>query len=71
MLLATDAADIQLRVHAIGDEANSILLDILERIEAKNGRRDRRFRLVHAQVLRPGDFVRIGGHGIVAEVQPY
>ena len=71
MLTATDAANIQLRVHAIGDEANSILLDILDRLEQQNGERDRRFRLVHAQVIHPDDFERIGRHQIVAEVQPY
>ena len=71
MLTAADAAGIQLRVHAIGDEANSILLDILERLETRNGERDRRFRLVHAQVIRPDDFSRIAEHAIVAEVQPY
>jgi predicted amidohydrolase YtcJ len=71
MLAAADAAGIQLRVHAIGDEANAILLDILDRLEAEGGERDRRFRLVHAQVVRPQDFERFRGRGIVAEVQPY
>ena len=71
MLTAADAARIQLRVHAIGDEANSIMLDILERIEKNNGTRSRRFRLVHAQVIHPKDFDRIGQHEVVAEVQPY
>jgi len=71
MLTAADRGGIQLRVHAIGDEANSILLDILERIERANGQRDRRFRLVHAQVLHPKDFTRLEHHDIVAEVQPY
>lgn len=71
MLTRVDAAGIQMRVHAIGDEANSLLLDMLERIEAGNGPRDRRFRLVHAQVFRPSDLPRLQGKGIVAEVQPY
>ena len=71
MLTAADAAGIQLRVHAIGDEANSLLLDILSRIEQANGARDRRFRLVHAQVLAAADFARLRRHNLVAEVQPY
>ena len=71
MLIDADTSGIQLRVHAIGDEANSLLLDILERIEKKNGKRDRRFRLVHAQVLHQKDFERLREHAIVAEVQPY
>jgi len=71
MLLAADAGNIQLRVHAIGDQANSILLDILDTLDHFNGAKDRRFRLVHAQVISPGDFQRFQGRNIVAEVQPY
>lgn len=71
MLLAADKGNVQLRVHAIGDQANSILLDILDTLDHFNGAKDRRFRLVHAQVISPGDFQRFQGRNIVAEVQPY
>ena len=71
MILATDSADIQLRIHAIGDQANSILLDIVDTLEIHNGLKDRRFRIVHAQVISPQDFSRFEGKNIVAEVQPY
>ena len=71
MLTLVDAANIQMRVHAIGDEANSLLLGMLGRIEEKNGPKDRRFRLVHAQVFHPDDLKRLKDRGIVAEVQPY
>jgi predicted amidohydrolase YtcJ len=71
MITAADAARIQLRIHAIGDEGNSLLLDMLERMQQRNGARDRRFRLVHAQVIHPKDFLRMGRHAIIAEVQPY
>ena len=71
MLLATDRSGIQLRVHAIGDQANSILLDILDTLDQVNGPKERRFRLVHAQVIAPQDFSRFAGRKIIAEVQPY
>jgi predicted amidohydrolase YtcJ len=71
LALDADAAGIQLTVHAIGDEANGYLLDMLERIIEKNGDKDRRFRLVHAQVMTDRDIARAGELGIVAEVQPY
>ncbi len=71
MIIETDKGGIQLRIHAIGDEANSILLDILDTLDAVNGPRDRRFRLVHAQVIHPNDFSRFEGRNIIAEVQPY
>jgi predicted amidohydrolase YtcJ len=71
LALEADANGIQLTVHAIGDEANGYLMDMLERIIAKNGERDRRFRLVHAQVMTDRDIERGGQMNIVAEVQPY
>jgi predicted amidohydrolase YtcJ len=71
LALQADAANIQLSVHAIGDEANGYLLDMLERIVQKNGEKDRRFRLVHAQVMTDEDIARAGKLHIVAEMQPY
>ena len=71
LALEADAAGIQLTVHAIGDEANGYLMDMLERIIVKNGEKDRRFRLVHAQVMTDRDIERGGKMNIVAEVQPY
>jgi predicted amidohydrolase YtcJ len=70
-MLDADRAGLQLTVHAIGDEANGLLLDYLEELNKRNGKRDRRFRLVHAQVIAPKDFARLGRLGVVAEVQPF
>lgn len=70
-MLDADRAGLQLTVHAIGDEANNVLLNYLEELNGKNGKRDRRFRLVHAQVLAAKDFKRLGQLGVVAEVQPF
>jgi predicted amidohydrolase YtcJ len=71
LALQADDAGIQLTVHAIGDAANGYSLDILERLIAKNGEKDRRFRLVHAQVMTDRDIERAGEMKIVAEMQPY
>jgi hypothetical protein len=70
-MLGADRAGLQLTVHAIGDEANHLLLNYLEELNKQNGKRDRRFRLVHAQVIATQDFKRLGQLGIVAEVQPF
>jgi len=70
-MLDADRAGLQLTVHAIGDEANHLLLNYLEELSKQNGKRDRRFRLVHAQVIAPTDFERLGQLGVVAEVQPF
>lgn len=71
MILKADAADIQLRIHSIGDEANAILIDILDTLNLVNGEKARRFRLVHAQVINDKDFPRLQKHKIIAEVQPF
>lgn len=70
-MIDADRAGLQLTVHAIGDEANHVLLNYLEELNRINGTKDRRFRLVHAQVIAPNDFKRLGELGVVAEVQPF
>jgi predicted amidohydrolase YtcJ len=70
-ILEADRAGLQLAIHAIGDRANSLLLDMYEKAVAANGPRDRRWRVEHAQHLRPADIVRFGRLGLVASVQPY
>lgn len=70
-MLGADAAGLQLSIHAIGDEANGLLLDYLEQVRARNGVRDRRFRLVHAQVVAEADMPRMGELDVIAEVQPF
>jgi predicted amidohydrolase YtcJ len=70
-MLDADRAGLQITVHAIGDQANNVLLNYLEELNRQNGVRDRRFRLVHAQVIAPDDFKRLGKLGVIAEVQPF
>jgi predicted amidohydrolase YtcJ len=70
-ILAADEAGLQVAVHAIGDRANAVILDIFEKAIARHGPRDRRWRVEHAQHLRPVDIERMGRLGIIASVQPY
>ena len=70
-LMAADQAGVQVAVHAIGDRANAQLLGIFERIEKQNGPRLRRWRIEHAQHLRPEDIGRLGRLKVIASVQPY
>lgn len=66
-----DKAGLQVMVHAIGDRANGLMLDIYERVAKENGPRDRRFRIEHAQHLSPGDIPRFGQLGVIPSMQPY
>ncbi|MBU0711161.1 amidohydrolase [bacterium] len=71
MILNADKAGLQSITHAIGDKANTIILDIYEQVKAQNGNRDRRFRIEHAQHLRNSDIQRFRKLGVIASMQPY
>lgn len=68
---AADAAGLNMTVHAIGDEANDTVLDIFAETVRKNGKRDRRFRIEHAQHLAPGAWNKMAKQKVIASVQPY
>ena len=65
-----DKAGIQLAIHAIGDRANAEMLDIFARVGGPHAAAHR-FRIEHAQHLRPQDIARFGTLGVVASMQPY
>jgi predicted amidohydrolase YtcJ len=65
-----DALGFQLAVHAIGDRANRLVLDAFENAARRNGPRDRRFRIEHAQHVRDGDLSRYRAQNVIASVQP-
>lgn len=70
-LMEADAGNLQAAVHAIGDKANALVLDIYEKVASARGPRDRRWRIEHAQHLRQIDIPRFGELGVIAAVQPY
>ena len=69
--LEADRAGLQLITHAIGDRANRQILDVYKEIAEKNGPRDRRCRIEHAQHLRPSEIPRFGAEHIIPSMQPY
>ena len=70
-IAASDSAGLQVVVHAIGERANGLLLDIFDSVGKAHGSRDRRFRIEHAQHLRRGDIARLAKGGVIASMQPY
>jgi predicted amidohydrolase YtcJ len=66
-----DSAGLHVTVHAIGDRANAILLDIYDSVARAHGLRDRRFRVEHSQHLRQADIARFGRIGVIPSMQPY
>jgi len=70
-IVGADRAGLQIAVHAIGDRANKTVLDMFAEVEKRNGARDRRLRIEHAQHLRPEEIKRFGGERVIASMQPY
>jgi predicted amidohydrolase YtcJ len=70
-LMQADAAGLQLRVHAIGDRAISMMLDIFGDIEKEHGYHDQRFTIEHAQHMAQKDFARFAKLHVIASMQPY
>jgi len=63
-------AGMQPCIHAIGDRAVAEMLDLFARVGGETGRR-RRFRIEHAQHVRPQDVARFATLGVIASMQPY
>jgi len=63
----SDAAGIQVAIHAIGDLANQRILDIYE---AGGYGPEKRWRIEHTQILAPTDIARVGALGLIASMQP-
>ena len=70
-LMNADAAGLQLCVHAIGDQAISMILDMYAAIARAHGEHDQRFRIEHAQHMAAKDFARFAQLHVIASVQPY
>lgn len=66
-----DKNKLQISIHAIGDNANYLMLNLFEEIIDVNPKWDRRFRIEHAQHVRFEDILRFAKLGVIASVQPY
>jgi hypothetical protein len=63
------ARGFQVCVHAIGDRANTLVLDAFERALARTPRPDHRLRVEHAQILTDGDVPRFKRLGVLPSMQ--
>lgn len=58
----------QMCTHAIGDSANREMLHIYNKY--LKGKNDKRWRIEHAQIINPDDFILFGSASIIPSVQP-
>ncbi|MFT4136709.1 amidohydrolase [Microbacterium sp.] len=70
VVVAADAADLQIAMHAIGDEAVRTAIAAVEAAVAANGPRARRHRIEHLEVVGPDEIARLAALGITASMQP-
>jgi len=70
-VLGADAAGLHVTCHAIGDRANDFILDVYTAAARRNGPRDRRFRVEHAQHLSPAAIARFARLGVIPSMQPF
>lgn len=75
VVVAADAAGLQVALHAIGDEASDIALDALEEAvrvngPAQPGHSARRHRIEHLETVTEANVQRLADLGVVASVQP-
>jgi predicted amidohydrolase YtcJ len=70
-LMRADAANLQVCTHAIGDAAIKTALDLYQAVDKKDGPKDRRWRIEHAQHMAAADFDRFAQLHVIASVQPY
>ncbi|UCH96477.1 MAG: amidohydrolase [Candidatus Aminicenantes bacterium] len=70
LVKSIDKAGLQVAAHAIGDKANTWILNAFARAFKENGKREARHRVEHAQVVLPEDILRFRELGIIASIQP-
>jgi predicted amidohydrolase YtcJ len=72
LLFIADSAGWWPMVHAIGDHGIDTLLTMYERVFRANGPKERRWRVIHTQVMRDASVAaRMKRLGVIAEVQPF
>ena len=65
-----DELGLQIHIHAIGDAAVRQALDAIEYVVARNGPRDRRPVIAHAQLVDDADIGRFAELGVIPNMQP-
>lgn len=62
-------ADFQVNTHAIGDNANKIVLDLYEKYITTKKAKQMRHRIEHAQIIQLQDIPRFSSLGVIASMQ--
>jgi len=70
LVMALDQRGYQLMTHALRADSVHMVLDTYARLEQTQGRRDRRLRIEHADLIDEADLPRFAALGVIADMQP-
>lgn len=70
-VIGADKAGLHVAVHAIGDRANDFILSVYDEAARVNGKRDRRFRVEHAQHVSQATIGQFAKQHVIASMHPY
>lgn len=65
-----DQMGVGVTIHATGDGANRMMIDVLEKVKKKHGGLKARHQLAHATLIHPDDMVRMKDLDVTAEFSP-
>jgi hypothetical protein len=70
LVMELDARGYQIMTHALRADSVHMILDTYERLERAHGRRDRRLRIEHADLVDAVDLPRFARLSVIADMQP-
>jgi predicted amidohydrolase YtcJ len=70
LVMELDQRGYQIMTHALRADSVHMILDTYERLEQAHGRRDRRLRIEHADLIDAVDMPRFAELGVIADMQP-
>lgn len=70
-IIAANAADIQVRLHCIGDGAVRMALDMYEEAIKQTGKKNLKNTIEHIENIHPDDIDRFARLGVIPSMQPY
>jgi predicted amidohydrolase YtcJ len=70
LVLELDKRGFQIMTHSLRGDTARMVLDTYEAVEKRNGPRDRRFRMEHADILSAQDVLRFAQLSVIASMQP-
>jgi predicted amidohydrolase YtcJ len=70
LVLELDRRGFQIMTHAARNDSVHMILDAYERVEQTHGKRDRRFRIEHADLTDDADIARFAKLSVIVDMQP-